>query len=261
VSLDKQDSCVDVQHKRRGRPRLKDSTPSAANTQSAADHRRPSYLHRHISADDEWKLHSSNFGRSSLRRDYQHSRSYSQGSHSHSVTPRHQPYPNPTPPTPYSVTRRNHPSHPGPSHSAPPPPPPNNYYDLASPNSQPPYSAYPAPNSPNYYPYPTPNYPTIQSNEVNAPSYPPRSSIRSDPVQRSLSLLPLPESAPHPNLIRRGSYPTNLHPDYPHRPSLQRTGSTPAMDRARNESGGGEISETGDSVKLPSLKDLGVPLR
>jgi len=53
VSLDKQDSCIDVQHKRPGRPRLKDSTPSTGSL-----YQRPSYLNRHVS-DDSWKPQSS----------------------------------------------------------------------------------------------------------------------------------------------------------------------------------------------------------
>lgn len=242
VSLDKQDTCVDVQHKRRGRPRLKDSTPSTGSLHS--EQRRPSY-HRHVS-DDSWKLQSSPYGRETLRRDYHHhNRSFSQGSHS--VASRYHPYGiAPTSGSPIGSSRNT-----------------SGYFDLPSPASTAPaYNAYPAPNSPNYYSYSSPQLTGRQSKD-SMPSphshYLLTSSARPDsqypgPPTRSQPLLPLPDSS-HP------SFPTNLRQSesdhYPQRGALLRTGSSPAAERHRLEHGG--HPETNDSVKLPSLKDLGVP--
>ena len=248
MSLDKQDSCVDVQHKRRGRPRLKDSTPSTGSLQS--EHRRPSYLNRHVS-DDSWKLQSSSsYVRESFRREnFHHNRSFSQGSQTH----RHHPYAHPTPPAPaYAMgTNRNT----------------SSYFDIPSPSSAAhSYGAYPAPNSPNYYPYSNSQLPGPHSNEpIPAPRSPyestrPESQFAGAPT-RSQPLLPHPAGpeSSHPNLTRRGSFPSGLHQSessqYAQRPALPRTGSSSAIERHRDQAGDSDL------VKLPSLKDLGVPFR
>ena len=257
MSLEKQASCVDVQHKRRGRPRLKDSAPSAGNLQSE---RRPSYLHRHVS-DDAWKYHTSSSARAApyfrdpFRREYHHHRSFSQGSQPESS--RTHPYAHhPTPPTSggYNVTaqglRRD----------------PQGYFDLASPSSQPSYPQHQGPRSPNYYP------PPPQSHYAGPPprdSFPPphspyqtssaiaKESPMSAPPERSQHLLPVPETS-HPGLSRRGSFPSSLRQsEISHNQSvLHRSGSSPAPEHSRVMRGENEATE---SVKLPSLKDLGVP--
>ena len=247
MSLDKQDSCVDVQHKRRGRPRLKDSTPSTGSLQS--EHRRPSYLNRHVS-DDSWKLQSSSsYVRESFRREHvhnHHNRSFSQGSQSH----RHHPYAHPTPPAPaYAMgTTRNT----------------SSYFDIPSPSSAAPsYGAYPAPNSPNYYPYSNSQLPGPHTSEPIPAPRSPYESTRAElqfpgPPTRSQPLLPHPELS-HPNLMRRGSFPSGLHQSEPRqnpqRPGLPRTGSSSAIEHHRDQAGDSDL------VKLPSLKDLGVPFR
>jgi hypothetical protein len=237
-----------VQHKRRGRPRLKDSTPSTGSLHS--EHRRPSHLNRPVS-DDSWKSQSSPYARESLRREYQHhNRSFSQGSQ---PGPRHHPYGNPTAPTSAVPMRsiRNT----------------SGYSDLPSPSSAAPaYNTYPAPNSPNYYSYSNSQKAGPHSKEpMAAPHSPYQSSPAarpdtqySGPATRSQPLLPFPESNP-----RRGSFPSNLRQSepgqYAHRTALLRTGSGSAVERHRHEQGGDP--EPKDSVKLPSLKDLGVPFR
>ena len=240
MSLDKQDSCVDVQHKRRGRPRLKDTTPSTGSP----EHRRSSYLHRHV-PDESWKLQSPPYVRGNLRRDnHRHNGSFSQGSQN--VAPRHHPYANPTPPTSaYAIgdTRNT-----------------SGYFDLPLPSRA--YNVYPAPNSPNYLIGPQQKEPMV------SPHYPyqPSSSARPDMQfqgrpTHSQPLLPFPESS-HSSLSRRGSSPSNFHQSesnhYPQRPVLLRTGSSPIKRRHVDQGGDREAK---DSVKLPSLKDLGVPLR
>jgi hypothetical protein len=240
VSLDKQDSCVDVQHKRRGRPRLKDSTPSTGSLPS--EHRRPSYLHRHI-PNDSWKLQSPPYVRGNLRRDYHHNGSFSQGSHN--VAPRHHPYANPTPPTSaYAM---------GPTRNT------SGYFDLPSPSRA--YNVYPAPNSPNYYPYSNAQIIGPQQKEPMASPHSPYQSSSSGRLDKhSQPLLPLPELS-NPSLSRRGSFPPNFSQSesnhHPQRPALLRTGSSPTTKRRRINQGGD--SEVKDSFKLPSLKDLGVP--
>ena len=248
MSLDKQDSCVDVQHKRRGRPRLKDSTPSAGSLPS--EHRRPSYLHRHV-PDDSWKLQSSPYVRGNSRRDYHHHNgSFSQGSQN--VAPRHHPYANPTPPTSaYAMGNTRNTS---------------GYFDLPSPSRT--YNVYPAPNSPNYYPYSNTQMTGPQQKEPMASPhspYQPSSSDRPDMQfsglpTHSQPLLPLPEFS-LPSLSRRGSFPSNFHQSesnhYSQRPTLLRAESSPTTKRRHVDQGGDP--EAKDSVKLPSLKDLGVP--
>lgn len=79
----------------------------------------------------------------------------------------------------------------------------------------------------------------------------------SAPPERSQHLLPVPETS-HPGLLRRGSFPSSLRQsEIPHnRPVLHRSGSSPATEHPRVVRG---ENEAADSVKLPSLKDLGVP--
>lgn len=239
-----------MQHKRRGRPRLKDSTPSTSSLHS--EHRRPSYVNRHAS-DDSWKSHSS-YARESLRRDHHHNRSFSQGSQS---GPRHHPYGNPGAPT-SSLPMRNTRNTSG-------------YSDLPSPSSAATaYDAYPAPNSPKYYSYSISQTTGPHSKEpMAAPHspYQPNSAGRPDTQYsglptRSQPPLPLPEWS-NPSLSRRGSFPLNSRQSetnlYAQRPALLRTGSGSAVERHRQEQGGDP--EPKDSVKLPSLKDLGVPFR
>lgn len=242
VSLDKQDSCVDVQHKRRGRPRLKDSTPSTGAQPS--EHRRPSYLHRHV-PDDSWKLQSPPYVRENLRRNYNHhNRSFSQGSLN--VAPRHHPYANPTPPmSAYAMGNTRNTA---------------GYFDLPS-------GAYPAPNSPKYYPYSNSHIIGPQQKEPMASLhsfYQSSSSTRpdmqfSDLPTGSQPLLPFPESS-HPSLSPRDSFPPGFRQSesnhYPQRPVLPRTGSSPATKRRYIDQG-----RVPEPVKLPSLKDLGVPFR
>jgi len=253
VSLDKQDTCVDVQHKRRGRPRLKDTAPTIGGHQSQ---RRPSYLHRHVSHDDSRKYHisSSNsssapYPRESIRRDYQHHRSFSQGSQSNN--PQHHPYAHPTPPTsagyPTHNVMRNLPG----------------YYELASPPLPPNYPGQHAPNSPNYYP---PHQPQL-TGQPQRDSFPPHRSPyqatstvpkeipRSPPPDRSHHLLQVAEQR-HPGVLRRGSFPASFHQSETgqQRPALHRSGSASGADSRHvlNEQAEG-------SDRLPSLKDLGVP--
>ena len=282
VSLDKQDSCIDVQHKRRGRPRLKDSTPTSVN--SLQSERRPSYLQRHVS-DDSWKTSASShsafhsrdpFGReSSYHHHHQHNRSFSQGSQS-----RHHPYANPTPPTSgYALTTTTSRNSNTAASSAN-----TGYFDLPSPSSasHPSYSTYPAPPSPNYYPHPNSQLSGHQPRDAFPTPHSPyqvSSSTRTElllsgPPTRSQPLLPLPESS-HQNILRRDSFTAisvqssdSVH--YSHRPALNRADSTPATisghERAESRhaaagSGSGETDTVVDSVTLPSLKDLGVPLR
>ena len=245
VSLDKQDSCVDVQHKRRGRPRLKDTTPSTGSLPS--EHRRPSYLHRHV-PDDSWKSQSSPYVRQNLRRDYHHhNRGFSQGSIN--VAPRHHPYANPTPPTSaYAIGSTRNTS---------------GYFDLPSPST-----AYPAPKSPNYYPYSNSNIIGPHQKEPMASPhsiYQSSSSAKPDmqfpglPTS-SQPLPPFPESS-HPSSLRRGSFPSNFHQSesnhYPQRPGLIRTESSPTTKRRHVDQG--RDPGANNSIKLPSLKDLGVP--
>jgi hypothetical protein len=235
-----------VQHKRRGRPRLKDATPSTVSLPS--EHRRSSYLHRHV-PDESWKLQSPPYVRGNLRRDnHRHNGSFSQGSQN--VAPRHHPYANPTTPTSaYAIgdTRNT-----------------SGYFDLPSPSRA--YNVYPAPNSPNY-PYSNTQIIGPQQKEpIVSPHYPyqPSSSARPDMQFQGHSqpLLPLPESS-HSSLSRRGSFPSDFHQSesnyYPQRPALLRAGSSPITKRRHVDQGGDR--EAKDSVKLPSLKDLGVPLR
>jgi hypothetical protein len=240
-----------VQHKRRGRPRLKDSAPSANTIQSE---RRPSYLQRHVS-DDAWKLQSSpSFARDSYRRDYHH-RSYSHGSHSDA---RHHPYADSTAPTSGYGTH-------GPSRNS------SSYFDLPSPSATK-TSYYPAPNSPNYYP--SAHSPQLSSQHpiqtFTAVSSPYQSShTASKEFQYSQpaphSLLPLPD--PHPSMLRTGSFPSTSRQSessfFPQRPSLNRAETTPGVIQGieRRPEWGSDSEITGDSVTLPSLKDLGVPFR
>ena len=256
VSLDKQDSCVDVQHKRRGRPRLKDSAPGANSPQAE---RRPSYLNRHVSDEEAWKVQqpASPFSaRDPFRRDYPHHRSYSQGSQS--AVPQHHPYGNPTPPTSGYAGL-------GTSRS------PSGYFDLHSPSAThpPSYSPFPAPNSPNYYPYPNPHTTGRQSRDAMPSPRSPYQNIatpRGDPQMsghptRSQPLLPLPDTS-HQSLSRQDSFHSQPPPSesthYSHRPTLHRADSMPATERGLER---GTDADTNDSVTLPSLKDLGVPLR
>jgi hypothetical protein len=243
VSLDKQDTCVDVQHKRRGRPRLKDTAPTTGGPQSE---RRPSYLHRHVS-DDAWKYQPSSptsaapYPRESFRREYQHHRSFSQGS-------RHHPYAQPTPPT-----STGYPPH-GTTRNAP------GYFDIGSPPLPPKYPHQYTPTSPNYFP---PHQPQV-TGQPSRDSFPPHHS----PYLPSSSIPhELPNSAPpershhipdaHPGLARRGSFPASLHQSETEvqRPALHRTGSTSGAE-ARHVQNEGDSSD-----RLPSLKDLGVPFR
>jgi hypothetical protein len=231
-----------VQHKRRGRPRLKDSAPAASPASS--EHRRPAYQHRHVS-DNAWKLQSSSYPRDSSRREYHghHSRSFSQGSQT--VAPRHHPYANPTHPTSaYAIgTTRNT----------------SSYFDIPSPLAAPSSCGiYPSPNSPNYYPYPDSQYTGAQPSDVLSaqPSPYPKISPAKHEIQFSGSpahsqpLLPLPECSPP----RKNSFPTHPHQSEPsqyfERPGLHHTRLSPV-----------QRGQGGDSIKLPSLKDLGVPLR
>ena len=246
VSLDKQDSCVDVQHKRRGRPRLKDSTPSAGSLQS--EHRRPSYLIRHVS-DDSWKPQSSpSHVRESFRRERNDNQpGFSQGSqHTH----RHHPYAHPTLPAPAHAmgSNRNRLSH----------------VDIPSRSSAASsYGPYPAPNSPNYYPSQLPAPHTNQP--IPAPYLRYESAVSnpaelqfSRPPTRSQPLLPPAESPPQ--LMRGESFSSGHRQSesgyYRQRPSPPRTGSSPPIEQRHRDQVGDP-----DLVKLPSLKDLGVPFR
>jgi hypothetical protein len=257
--LDKQDTCVDVQHKRRGRPRLKDSAPST--NPGASEGRRPAYP-RHIS-DDSWKAESGiPYPRETARREYadaHHNRTLSHGSQA--VGHRHHPYANPTgaPTSAYGNKARRT--------SA-------GYFDipLQSHNNLGSQSrAYPpqrGPNSPTYYPYsPQLNVPP-QNDTIASPvsPYHPTPATRPDGQYSGQAtpqhLLPRPE-ATHPGLMRRGSFPSTIHQseqgESPQRPPIFRTGSGPpteypGRDPKRDQEGN-------DSVKLPSLKDLGVPFR
>jgi hypothetical protein len=143
----------------------------------------------------------------------------------------------------------------------------SSYFDIPSPSSAAPsYGAYPAPNSPNYYPYSNSQFPGPHSNEpIPAPRSPyestrPESQFAVAPT-RSQPLLPHPAGpeSSHPNLTRRGSFPSGLHQSesgqYTQRPALPRTGSSSAIERHRDQAGDSDL------VKLPSLKDLGVPFR
>lgn len=259
MSLDKQDTCVDVKHKRRGRPRLKDTAPST-NT-GASESRRPSYLNRPVS-DDDWKAQSgapSSHTRDNSRREYpssHHNRSFSQGSQV--VGPRHHPYANPTAPTSAYVGRALSRT--------------SGYFDipLTSYNPGPQSRAYPhqpGSSSPSYYPYRSPQLPAAQEHDSIASPvspYHPTPSSRSEGLYSgpgSQHLLPLPE-ATHPGLMRRGSFPSIIHQSdqsqSPQRSPIFRTGSGPTEYPGHDERRGEDPS---DSVKLPSLKDLGVPYR
>ena len=256
VSLDKQDTCVDVQHKRRGRPRLKDTVPSVAT--GASEGRRPAYP-RHL-PDDSWKTESGiPYPREPAPREYadtHHNRNVTHGS-GH----RHHPYANPTgaPTSAYGNKSRR---------------PSAGYFDIPlqshSLGSQ--SRAYPpqrGPNSPTYYPYsPQLNAPP-QNDMIASPASPYHSSPPTRPdrqyfnhVTQPQHLLPRPE-ATHPGLMRRGSFPSIVHQsdqgEAPQRPPIFRTGSGPPTEYPGRDRNGDQ--EGNDSVKLPSLKDLGVPFR
>jgi hypothetical protein len=258
VSLDKQDTCVDVQHKRRGRPRLKDSAPST--TAGASEGWRPAYP-RHISADS-WKTDTiTSYTRDHPRRensDSHHNRTLSHGSQA--VGPRHHPYANPTgaPTSAYGNKARR---------------PSAGYFDipLQSHNLGSQSRAYPpqrGPNSPTHYPYSSQLNAPPQNDTIASPVSPyhlspltrPDAQPSGDATQQHL--LPRPEVR-HPGLMRRGSFPSIVHQsehgESPQRPPIFRTGSGPpteypGRDPKRHQEGN-------DSVKLPSLKDLGVPFR
>lgn len=237
-----------MQHKRRGRPRLKDSAPTTGPASS--EHRRPAYPHRHVS-DSTWKLPSASYARDSSRREYDshHSRSFSQGSQT--VAPRHHPYANPTHPTSaYAIGATRNTS---------------SYFDLPSPFTAPlAYGTYPSPNSPNYYPCPNSQYPGTQPSDALSVQSSPYQKISPAKNEMQFSgapahpqlLLPLPECSP-PSLLRKNSFPTHPHQSessqYSECPVLHHTRLSPVTERRRDQ--------VADSVKLPSLKDLGVPLR
>jgi hypothetical protein len=238
VSLDKRDSCIDVQHKRRGRPRLRESVPSVPSLQS--DPRQSPYLHRHVS-DDAWQYSPPpSYSRDALRRNYPppahqqfhgHNRSFSQGSTSN--RPLHYPYPHPTPPPNPAYTHSLGPSR-------------NSSSGFDAPNSSRPYP-YQTPSSPTYYshrtgpaprdsgnaPHPAYPSPTPQINELRPPG----------PPNHHQRLLPAPEDTRVRGRNRRGSHQSE---DAPRRE--EQGASAPV--------GGGE-----EPVTLPSLKDLGVPFR
>ena len=253
VSLDKQDTCIDVQHKRRGRPRLKDSAPSVGSLQSD---RRPSYLHRHVS-DDAWKYHISSspsstpYPRDIFRREYHHHRSFSQGSQSDNPRP-HLYAPLTTP------TSSGYPSH-GMTRNT------SGYFDLASPPLPPHYSSQRAPNSPNYYPH---HHPQLTGQPPRDSFPPPHSPYQisstihkeaptSAPPDPSHQLLHVSETR-QPGLSRRGSFPaSSRQSEIAHaRPHPHRSDSSPGIE---SRHGRNEQNEASD--RLPSLKDLGVPLR
>jgi hypothetical protein len=264
VSLDKQDSCVDVQHKRRGRPRLKDtaplSAPSAPNAKVLQNELsgRTSY-HNHHDARKAPTQHraasSASYGAREPPRRGRHENNRSLSHGSQSLTHRHHPYALPNAP-PTSAAYRNV----GASSNAP------SYFDIP-PHSpvRPPYVV--APYSPqlkppSYYPHPTSapphstKFPELRHHPY--PSSPPRNLANGHPP-RSEPRLPNMEASP--NLLRRGSFPSAFHQSEGgqlslRRPPIHRTGSSPETER---DHAAAEVTQ--DSVRLPSLRDLGVPFR
>jgi len=252
VSLDKQDTCVDVQHKRRGRPRLKDIAPST--TTGTSEPRRGSHLNRPV-PDESAKAQSGAAVRENTRRESHHRRNVSQGSQA--LGPRHHPYATPTTPPTSGYDRGTS----------------SGYFDNAPPSHNPDSQSrayhYPrGPNSPTYYPYFSAQFPTAQQNEsMVSPvsSYHPTPSSRPE-RQYSGSvtqpLLPFPD-ATHPGLMRRGSFPSIIRQSEqgqsPQRVPVHRTGSGPPTEYpGRSQQ---RDQDPSDLVKLPSLKDLGVPFR